>query len=112
MLWARSYVQTFQRIDIASIRVTNIIWIVIIGNWMDDININATDCIYDFHKAIESNPGIVIDGDAEILVDCETAERNSSQSIRLVQLMQTATGYIDIEIAWYREHTNAPGCKI
>src|SRR5690242_2350819 len=92
--------------------ITNIIWIVIIGNGMDDIDINATNCIYHLHKPVESNPGIIVDGNTKILVDGEATECNTSQSIGLVQLMQTTAGYIDPEITGNREHAHTIGCGV
>src|SRR5690242_13340259 len=79
---------------------------------MHDIHIDTAHGIDDLHKPVESNPGVVIDRNAKILVDCEATERNSSQSKRLVQLMHATAGYIDIEITRNREHPNTLSCGV
>src|SRR5438067_2967156 len=102
-------VETFIGIGIQAI--ASIVGIDVIGNGMSHVNIDAPSCIHDFDKAVETDPGVVVNGNTEILKDGQAAETNSivlisvTDKIGFVQFHCPIIGHIDIEVTRDREHT-------
>src|SRR5438132_10469869 len=97
MLRARSNVQSPVFVDIAGM-VAHVIGIVVIGNGVKDIYLDAIDGADHFHETIKSHPGIVVDMNTEVLGDGETAESYATEAISLVQLVHATPRYVDPEV--------------
>src|SRR5438067_13260101 len=76
VLWPWWDIYTLVGIDITCM-IIDIIWIIVIGNGMQHIDIDATDRIYHFDEAIQSNPCVVVDRNAKILINREAAQCNA-----------------------------------
>ncbi len=91
-------IQAFVGIDVTSL-VADIIRVIVIGDGMQRIHVNAAYRIDHFDEAIQPHPCVVVDRNTEILEDREATERDSAQAICLVQLTHAAARYVDIEVA-------------
>src|SRR5450759_3296937 len=111
MLGTRREIQPF--ISKYVFTVHCIIRIDIIGNWVCHVNIDAARGINYLDEPSQSYPGIIVDGNAEILRNGKAAQPDSVMVIRvtiikcLVQFHHAISRHIDIEVAWYGEHSNA-----
>src|SRR5579885_3583190 len=68
MLRAWRNVQAFVSISII-ILIVDVIWIDIIHHRMNSIDIDATSGINDFDEAVKAHPRVIINRNAEILLD-------------------------------------------
>src|SRR5258708_29974316 len=105
MLRSRCQVEPFERVRIVRIG-TDIVGIVIVNYRMQHIDIHATYFVDDLHKAIQADPGIVVDRNTKILLDGLTTQIDATQTKRLIQLMHPGTRHMDIEVTRDREHAN------
>src|SRR5258708_8864522 len=79
---------------------------------MQDIYVDAIHLIDDFDKAIQANPGVIVDRNAKILLNRAPTQIYASQTIRFIQLVQTITRHRNIEVARDRELTDRVGRRI
>src|SRR5579859_195730 len=115
MLRTGRNVEAFVGVNVTRI-IADIVGVGIIGDGMRDIYIAAAHSIDDFDKPIEADPGIVVDGDTEILLDGLAAEIDGSSKATLadaiamlkgfVQLTHANAGDIDIEVTRNGEHSD------
>src|SRR5579884_3311756 len=68
-----------------------IVRVVIIGNRVKGIDIDAIDGIHHFNEPVQPYPSIVVDWNTKILIDCSTTQANAATSICLVQLHHAVT---------------------
>ncbi len=106
VLRTRRYIEPFESIGVTSVGA-GIIGIVIIDDWVHDIHIYAVHGIDHFDKAIQANPGVIVDGNAKILLNSAATESHATQIIGFIQLAQALSRHIDIRIARNRKHPNS-----
>src|SRR5260221_13476259 len=104
MLRAGSNVQSPIFVNIGGV-VAYVIGIVVIGDRVKDIYIDAVNGTDYLHKAIKAHTGIVVDVDAEILGNGQTAESYTTQRICLVQLMHDTIWHVDPAVTRYLQHS-------
>src|SRR6266446_1343664 len=105
VLRPRGQVEAFVPVDVSSV-VAHIIRILIIGDGMNDIDINTVDRVDDLDEPIESNPGIVVDRNTKILVNGLSTQRDAAKSICLVQLVHPTARHIDPEVTRDGKHSD------
>src|SRR5260370_23449188 len=82
MVWPRWNIQALVGIDVTGF-VADIVWIIVIGDGMQHIDIDASYSVDHLNEAIQAYPRVVVDGDAKILEISKTTSREATDAITL-----------------------------